>query len=205
MRNQGDAQSASTTLRYYRSSDSTISSSDTPVGTDAVGALAASGTSAESIVLTAPSTDGTYYYGAVESVSGESDTGNNCSTGRVAVEDALTLDFECSAGRVGASISVTIDGTVQANRALYGLVITGYADTVRFTDVETAQEIGTQSLGDFRAGQSKDFSITGTIPDDASATSFYCAVASSARTVGPGTAVSSVSITAGSSIVAPPE
>ena len=34
VRNQGDGSSAATTLRYYRSADSTISSSDTAVGTD---------------------------------------------------------------------------------------------------------------------------------------------------------------------------
>ena len=80
VRNQGNGLSASTTLRYYRSPNATISTSDTAVGTDAVGGLAASGTSAESISLTAPSTAGTYYYGAcVDPVSGESDTGNNCS------------------------------------------------------------------------------------------------------------------------------
>ena len=80
VRNAGDGASAATTLRYYRSTDATISSSDTAVGTDAVGALASSGTSAESIGLTAPATAGTYYYGAcVDSVTGESDTGNNCS------------------------------------------------------------------------------------------------------------------------------
>ena len=89
VRNQGDARSGATTLRYYRSSNSTISSSDTEVGTDAVGALSASGTSAESISLTAPSSAGTYYYGAcVDRVSGESDTGNNCSSGvQVTVRD----------------------------------------------------------------------------------------------------------------------
>ena len=82
VRNQGNGLSASTTLRYYRSPDATISTSDTAVGTDAVGGLAASGTSAESISLTAPSAAGTYYYGAcVDPVSGESDTGNNCSSG----------------------------------------------------------------------------------------------------------------------------
>ncbi len=74
--------SDATTLRYYRSTDSIISSTDTSVGTDSVGGLAASGSSAESIDLTAPSTSGTYYYGAcVDSVSGESDTTNNCSVG----------------------------------------------------------------------------------------------------------------------------
>ena len=80
VRNQGNAQSASTTLRYYRSTDATISTSDTEVGTDVLAGIAASGTSDESIGLTAPSNAGTYYYGAcVDAVTGESDTGNNCS------------------------------------------------------------------------------------------------------------------------------
>ena len=81
VRNVGDEEAAATTLRYYRSNDTTISSSDTPVGRVAVSALPASGTSAESIPLTAPSSAGTYYYGAcVDPVSGEFDTGNNCSS-----------------------------------------------------------------------------------------------------------------------------
>ena len=79
--NAGDGAAAATTLRYYRSTDATITTSDTSVGTDAVGGLAAEATSSESIDLTAPSTAGTYYYGAcVEAVAGESDTTNNCST-----------------------------------------------------------------------------------------------------------------------------
>jgi hypothetical protein len=81
VRNQGTARSAATTLRWFRSSDATISTRDTRVGTDAVGGLSAAGTSAESIRLTAPSSAGTYYYGAcVDAVSGESNTGNNCSS-----------------------------------------------------------------------------------------------------------------------------
>ena len=54
VRNAGDRPSTATTLRYYRSTDSTISTSDTQVGTDAVGALSRQATSAESITLTAP-------------------------------------------------------------------------------------------------------------------------------------------------------
>ena len=87
VRNQGDGVSAATTLRYYRSSDATISTSDTEVGTAAVSGLPASGGNggsidlALSINLTAPSNPGTYYYGAcVDAVSGESDTRNNCSS-----------------------------------------------------------------------------------------------------------------------------
>ena len=88
VRNQGNARSAATTLRYYRSSDGTISTADAGVGSDAVGGLSASGTSNESIVLRAPSSAGTYYYGAcVNSVSGESNTNNNCSSAvRVTVQ-----------------------------------------------------------------------------------------------------------------------
>ena len=79
--NQGTGESAATTLRYYRSTDATISTGDTEVGTDAVSALAASSTSNQSISLTAPSTAGTYYYGAcVDPVSGESNSLSNCST-----------------------------------------------------------------------------------------------------------------------------
>ena len=80
VRNQGSGQAAATTLRYYQSSDATITVNDTQVGTDAIGSLNASGTSAKSISLNAPSRAGTYYYGAcVEQVSGEPEIDNNCS------------------------------------------------------------------------------------------------------------------------------
>ena len=102
VRNQGNGRSASTTLRHYRSSDETISTSDTAVGTDAVGGLAASGTSAESISLTAPSTAGTYYYGAcVDPVSGESNSQNNCSTAvRVTVSQMEVVGTRYEVGDV---------------------------------------------------------------------------------------------------------
>ena len=78
--NTGDGEAPATTLRYYRSTDATIATSDTEVGTDAVGVLAATGTRAESILLRAPSTTGTSYYGAcVDAVTDESDTTDNCS------------------------------------------------------------------------------------------------------------------------------
>ena len=80
VRNQGNGASAAATLRYYRSTDSTISTSDTEEGTDDVSTLGASGTENETIDLTAPATAGTYYYGAcVDAVANESNTQNNCS------------------------------------------------------------------------------------------------------------------------------
>ena len=102
VRNRGDARSVATTLRYYRSSNAAISSSDTGVGTDAVAGLAAGAVSSESISLTVPSDAGTYYYGAcVDSVSGESDTRNNCSAGaKVEVSDGGDGDSYCRDGDV---------------------------------------------------------------------------------------------------------
>ena len=80
VRNQGNGEAASTTLRYYRSTNATISTKDSLVGTDDVIRLNASRNSPESIAVKAPWTVGTYYYGAcVDAVIGESDTSNNCS------------------------------------------------------------------------------------------------------------------------------
>ena len=81
--NQGDEQAAATMLHYYRSNNATITSSDTEVGTDEIGVLDASATSAASIALTAPTSVsaevGIYYGACVASVRGESNTDNNCS------------------------------------------------------------------------------------------------------------------------------
>ena len=95
VRNQGNGLSASTTLRYHRSSDATISTSDTEVGTDTVSALTPAGASDGSISLTAPSTAGTYYYGAcVDPVSGESNSQNNCSTAVRVTVSASQMEIE---------------------------------------------------------------------------------------------------------------
>ncbi len=79
VRNQGNRQSPATMLRYYRSSNSTISRNDTAVGTDAVSSLSTSGVTSKSISLTASSS---YYYGAcVDAVNYDIDESNDCSSG----------------------------------------------------------------------------------------------------------------------------
>ncbi|MCY4074227.1 MAG: matrixin family metalloprotease [Acidobacteria bacterium] len=77
VRNVGSGPAAATTLRYYyyRSSDREW----VVVGQDHVGALRASTSRSESIVLTAPTRTGTHYYNAcVSSVAGERNE-DNCS------------------------------------------------------------------------------------------------------------------------------
>ena len=103
--NTGDGQSPATTLRYYRSGDATITTSDTEAGTDMVGGLAAGGSSGESVELTAPSSPGAYNYGAcVDAVAGESDTTNNCSVSvRTHVLDAQAIRDDGDGTRAGAA------------------------------------------------------------------------------------------------------
>ena len=99
--NEGDGDSEATTIRFYRSTDSTITNSDTQQSSSPVIPLAAQGqkVTAISVSLTAPSEEDTYYYGAcVDSVTGETDTADNCS----------------------ASVTVTVTATVTVNRPATG-------------------------------------------------------------------------------------
>ena len=175
VRNDGDGAAAATTLHYYRSTDATITTADTSVGTDAVGGLAAAATSSESIDLTAPSAADTYYYGAcVEAVAGESDATNNCSTSvQVTVSEAATgPDLDPYAivvatnpggtrpgGNVGPSVGVRNDGDESSA-----------ATTVRFyqsTDatITTADtEVGTNALGALSPGATASIGATVSAP-----------------------------------------
>ena len=98
--NQGGGRTAGTTVRFYRSTDAMIDTTDTEVTTGYVSRLGAGESSERSGFLTAPSIGGTYYYGAcVDVVNAESDTGNNCS-------EAVTLSIG-SPDLVVASLSVS--------------------------------------------------------------------------------------------------
>ncbi|MGI9346490.1 MAG: hypothetical protein ACR2PV_00700 [Gammaproteobacteria bacterium] len=105
-------------LTYYRSNDSSLSSSDTQVGTDAVPVLAVGASSNESINVTAPSSTGTYYYFACVPNDGqEGDTSDNCDDVSVIVSSSSgggSSDGTCSVGQVlGAGQSCTLsNGTI---------------------------------------------------------------------------------------------
>ena len=105
VRNAGDGESPTTTLRFYQSADATITTSDTAVGMESVAELAASGSGSGSVDLTAPLSPDTYYYGAcVDAVTGESDTTNNCSSSIRVVVDGKAA---AGAGQSGPGGGVT--------------------------------------------------------------------------------------------------
>ena len=115
IRNQGDAQSPKTRLRFYRSSDATISMEDTrAASTGDIEGLPAGGSTSVSVNVGAPSSPGTWYYGAcVDSVAGESQTGNNCSRGRaIVVRDRPVVRNAAPVADAGPDQSVTSGATV---------------------------------------------------------------------------------------------
>ena len=96
VRNIGDRASAGTTITYYRSPDSTISSADTLVRTGVLAGLGRGEASLASIEVTAPAHPGIYYYGAcVQGVSDETALANNCSWGAWVVVGS-GMDTECN-------------------------------------------------------------------------------------------------------------
>ena len=175
VRNVGDSASAATFLRYYRSTDATISGADTEVGRDAVDALSASGTSAESITLTAPSTAGIYYYGAcVEPVDGESDTTNNCSPSiRVDVVEPGVPDLEVGMPLVDdaspeAGGSFTLSATVtNAGDGVARSTTVRYYRSADATIARSDTEVGTDAVNALAASGTSAESITLTAPSTA--------------------------------------
>ena len=119
VRNDGDGDAPSTTLRFYRSADPTITTSGTEVGTSAVAPLAASASSEHSISLTAPTVPGTYWYGAcVKAVAEETDTADNCSasvqvTVRTPIPDLVTKRAIIDYGNLASGAKFTISMNVE--------------------------------------------------------------------------------------------
>ena len=115
VRNRGTGASSGTPLRYYRSSNATITSQDTEVDAGRVNGIAPSSTRTVSTNLTVPATAGTYYYGAcVESLTDEADTTNNCSSGvRVTVEEPMTKPDVASVSNASATEGNSLTFTVR--------------------------------------------------------------------------------------------
>ena len=111
--NEGDGDSEATTMRFYRSTDSTITSSDTELASAAVGTLAAEGNETYHILvsLTAPSEVGRYYYGAcVDSVTGETDTADNCSASATVSNPATGAPTISGTAQVGQTLTASTSG-----------------------------------------------------------------------------------------------
>jgi hypothetical protein len=109
VKNQGAGSSTSTTLRYFLSADSTISTADTELSTDSIPGLSAAASSAWSEAVSIGSV-GTFWVGAcVNAVADESNTGNNCSSGVQVTVSLPPVDITVATNPTGRSI--TVDST----------------------------------------------------------------------------------------------
>ena len=170
--NTGGGASNATTLRYYRSTDAVISTSDTPVDTAAVGALAASGTSRHAVTVTAPAIAGTYYYGAcVDTVADETDAGNNCSVGvEIGVEKPVFPDLVVGAPtasentlQVAAAFTLSATVTNRGDGDAEATMLNYYRSTeAAFTTMQVMT--GSQPVGALAAAGSSSHSVTVTAP-----------------------------------------
>ena len=176
VRNDGDGDAPSTTLRWLRSSDSSISTSDTEVGTDSVPGLAPSGTRPESINLTAPSNAGTYYYGAcVAPASGETETDNNCSTGvRITVRpadvapDLVVASLSASDSDLEAGAAFTLSATVRNDGDGHAPSTTLRWLRSRNSIISNSDtQVGTDSVGRLAPSGTRPESINLTAPSSA--------------------------------------
>ena len=169
VRNSGLGASSSTILRYYRSSTSTISTSNTELATDTVASLAAFSSGSESASVTGHSS-GTMYYGAcVDSVSGESNTANNCSVGRaVAVRTGgnpdLVVSVTASPATINARGTITLSATVRnsGNGASTSTTLRYYRSSTS-TISASDTELDTDFVSSISAGSSgsESASVTG--------------------------------------------
>ena len=169
--NEGAGAAAATTLRYYRSTDATITTSDTEVGTDSVAGLAAAGTSDQSVDLTAPSNPGTYYYGAcVDAVTDESDTTNNCSTSVTVTVPQPKPDLVVGTPSVdddgpAAEAAFTLSATVaNAGGAAAAATTLRYYRSTDATIATSDTEVGTDSVAGLAAAGTSDQSVDLTAP-----------------------------------------
>ena len=164
--NTGRGSSTASTLRWYRSTDSTITTADTQVGTNVLSSLEAGGRITETISITVPNTSGTYYYGVcVDRVTGEIETNNNCSSAvRLVVTpapDLIVTNMMVSATSADTSGPITLTATV-SNRGIRisdSTTLRWYRSSDGIITTNDT-EVGTSSLSSLGVGGSRTISIT---------------------------------------------
>ena len=165
--NTGRRASPMTTLQWYRSTDMTIETSDDSTGSavDVAGLMASSTSDTlSSSMVTVPMTAGTYYYGAcVTSVTHESDTTNNCSSGVevvVTAPDLTVVSISASSTSVTTSETLTLTATVMnAGGATDDTsTLTWYRsddNTLETTGADADDSQGTEMINALAAGASQ--------------------------------------------------
>ncbi len=158
--NQGQGSAGSSaTVRFYRSESRSFSSSN-QIGSRNIRAPGSSSEVNSTLSFQVPTYDAdvdkTYYAACVDAVSGESNTGNNCSDWISAtIWLPISLDYECdqTTNFFGGPNGTAIDGSAYARRAVRSA-------SVRWKAIDSFDRTladRTIQLGRMSARESKDF------------------------------------------------
>ena len=182
VRNVGADSLTASTLRWYRSTDSTITTADTPVGMNAVSILAAGDSLTFSNTITVPNTLGTYYYGVcVDPVTNESDSNNNCSSSMKVVvaitPELIVTDMRPSRILVAPSAILTLTATVSnAAEVSPATTLRWYRSTNSTIDTTTDTEIETNAVSRLAAGANLTISNAITVTSSTGTYHYYACV-----------------------------
>ncbi len=171
--NSGTANAASSsTITYYRSNDAAITSADDFESLRILAAISSSGSSPQSITITAPDTEGTYYYGACISHADDANPSNDCSTGievEVARPDLQVRDPAVSTNVILSgrelTVSVEVRNTGDLTAASGGTLV--YYRSTDDTISNSDTRLGSETLPTISSGDSTDQSFSTTSPSTA--------------------------------------
>ena len=186
--NAGDGASAqTTTLRWYRSVDSTLdTNADTNLGTNAVPMLAVGASHSIPIPITSPETAGLHYYFAcVDPVENEGDSNDNCSDVaeiEVVIPNLRVSSLSASSVSVLPTESTTLMAVVTnaGDGASGQATLRWYRSADNALDTNTDTEIGMSTLSRLAAGASTTISKPITA-SDVSGTYYYFACVDGVR------------------------
>lgn len=178
--NIGDAEASASSVQFYLSTNSTISTEDTLLGTQSVAALAAGTSATGSVSYTVPTTlsSGTYTFGMIVdsgSAVTEASEENNSNRGDGLDRDEVVLDPGLP-NLIGAGFDATpepisVDDTMSISYSINNSGLsTAAASTVSFVAASNANSISsgtvltTASVAEIAAGATVTNSITFTLP-----------------------------------------
>ena len=180
--NQGTTTSAGFSIRYYLSTDATITTSDIVLGTRSVSSLAATAADSATTNVTIPYTliPGTYYLGAIadyNNTRAETNENNNALTGNtiaLTVGADLIISSVSSPATAPRGTSVSVNNTVanQGSGSTENFYVGIYLSTDQ-TITTTDRFLGNRYIGSIASGAANTAATMVTIPLSISPGTYY--------------------------------
>ena len=166
--NVGRLSSSASTLRWYRSTDSNITSADTLIGSNIIPILSAKNSENINLFVNVPSDPRVYYYGAcVDAVVGETNLGDNCSSTSIEViaPDLIVIQIASSdmspTNRQSVTLSVTISNIGTTNTSATTL---RWYRSANLNMTASDIELGTNFIDNLDPGDGESKNLLVTVP-----------------------------------------